>query len=116
MQITNQQTLNIVLNEDVKTLDEVVVVGYGTMKKSDLTGAVSRVTLDDKSSLPNMSLAQALSGTMAGVNLTSQGMAGGGSELSIRGQTTLSANKSPLIVLDGIIFNGELNEINVSDI
>ena len=116
VQITNQQTLNIVLNEDVKTLDEVVVVGYGTMKKSDLTGAVSRVTLDDKSSLPNMSLAQALSGTMAGVNLTSKGMAGGGSDLSIRGQTTLSANKSPLIVLDGIIYNGELNDISVSDI
>lgn len=116
VQITNQQTLNIVLNEDVKALDEVVVVGYGTMKKSDLTGAVSRVTLDDKSSLPNMSLAQALSGTMAGVNLTSKGMAGGGSDLSIRGQTTLSANKSPLIVLDGIIYNGELNNISVSDI
>ena len=60
IQITNQRTLNIVLREDVKALDEVVVVGYGTMKKSDLTGAVSRVTLDDKSSLPNMSLAQAL--------------------------------------------------------
>jgi len=116
VQITNQQILSIVLNEDVKTLDEVVVVGYGTMKKSDLTGAVSRVSLNDKSSLPNMSLAQALSGSMAGVNLTSQGMAGGGSELSIRGQTTLSANKTPLIVLDGIIYNGELNDINVSDI
>ncbi|MDR2919454.1 MAG: TonB-dependent receptor [Tannerella sp.] len=114
--VTNQKTLNIVLREDVKALDEVVVVGYGTMKKSDLTGAVSRVTLDDKSSLPNMSLAQALSGTMAGVNLSSKGMAGGGSNLSIRGQTTLSASKTPLIVLDGIIYNGELNDINVSDI
>lgn len=116
IQITNQRTINIVLREDVKALDEVVVVGYGTMKKSDLTGAVSRVTLDDKSSLPNMSLAQALSGTMAGVNLTSKGMAGGSADLSIRGQTTLSANKNPLIVLDGIIYNGELNDLNVSDI
>lgn len=116
VQVTNQKTLNIVLKEDIKALDEVVVVGYGTMKKSDLTGAVSRVTLDDKSSLPNMSLAQALSGTMAGVNLSSKGMAGGGSNLTIRGQTTLSANKTPLIVLDGIIYNGELNDINVSDI
>jgi TonB-linked SusC/RagA family outer membrane protein len=116
VQVAGQTSLAIVLKEDVTALDEIVVVGYGTMKKSDLTGAVSRVTLDDRSSLPNMSLAQALSGTMAGVNLTSKGMAGGTSDISIRGQTTLSANKSPLIVLDGIIYNGELNDINVSDV
>lgn len=113
---TGQSTINITLLEDTQSLDELVVVGYGTMKKSDLTGAVSRITLDDKSSLPNMNLSQALSGTMAGVNLSNQGMAGGESDISIRGQTTLSANKSPLIVLDGIIFNGKLNDINVSDI
>ena len=114
--VTNQTSLNVLLKEDVTALEEVVVVGYGTMKKSDLTGAVSRVTLDDKSSLPNMNLSQALSGTMAGVNLTSKGMAGGDSDISIRGQTTLSANKSPLIVVDGIIFNGALNDISVSDV
>lgn len=111
-----QNTINLTLHEDTQALDELVVVGYGTMKKSDLTGAVSRVTLDDKTSLPNMNLSQALSGTMAGVNLSNKGMAGGDSDISIRGQTTLSANKSPLIVLDGIIFNGKLNDINVSDI
>lgn len=111
-----QTVINITLHEDTQALDELVVVGYGTMKKSDLTGAVSRITLDDKTSLPNMNLSQALSGTMAGVNLSSRGMAGGDSDISIRGQTTLSANKSPLIVLDGIIFNGKLNDINVSDI
>ena len=116
VQVTNQESLNIVLKEDVTALEEVVVVGYGTMKKSDLTGAVSRVSLDDKSSLPNMNLSQALSGTMAGINLTSKGMAGGDSDISIRGQTTLSANKTPLIVVDGIIFNGALNDISVSDV
>lgn len=114
--IEGNSVVNIIMNEDTQALDEVVVVGYGTMRKSDLTGAVSRVSLDDKSALPNMSLAQALSGTMAGINLTSKGMAGGSSELSIRGTTTLSANKTPLIVLDGIIYNGELNDINVNDI
>lgn len=114
--LTGKTTVNIILLEDTQSLDELVVVGYGTMKKSDLTGAVSRVTLDDKTSLPNMNLSQALSGTMAGVNLTNRGLAGGDSDISIRGQTTLSANKSPLIVLDGIIFNGRLNDINVSDI
>lgn len=114
--IQGNPVINIKMGEDTQALDEVVVVGYGTMKKSDLTGAVSRVSLDDKSALPNMSLGQALSGTMAGINLTSKGMAGGGSELSIRGTTTLSASKTPLIVLDGIIYNGELNDINVNDI
>lgn len=109
-------SFNITLLEDTQALDELIVVGYGTMKKSDLTGAVSRITLDDKTTLPNMNLSQALSGTMAGVNLSSKGMAGGDADISIRGQTTLSANKSPLIVLDGIIFNGRLNDINVSDI
>lgn len=116
IRIEGNRVVNVRMIEDTQALDEVVVVGYGTMKKSDLTGAVSRVTLDDKSSLPNMSLAQALSGTMAGINLTSKGMAGGSSDISIRGQTTLSASKNPLIVLDGIIYNGELNDINVSDI
>lgn len=111
-----QTTFMITLLEDTRALDELVVVGYGTMKKSDLTGAVSRVSLDDKTSLPNMNLSQALSGTMAGVNLSSRGMAGGASDISIRGQTTLSATRTPLIVLDGIIFNGSLNDINVSDI
>jgi TonB-linked outer membrane protein, SusC/RagA family len=116
IQITNQATVDIILKEDVAALEEVVVVGYGVMKKSDLTGAVSRVTLDDKSSLPNMNLSQALSGTMAGVNLQSKGMAGGDADISIRGQTTLSASKNPLIVVDGIIFNGALNDISVSDV
>ena len=111
-----QTAVSVILQEDTQALDELVVVGYGTMKKSDLTGAVSRVTLNDKTSLPNMNLSQALSGTMAGVNLSSRGMAGGDSDISIRGQTSLSASKTPLIVLDGIIFNGRLNDINVSDI
>lgn len=108
--------IHITLQEDTQALTELVVVGYGTMKKSDLTGAVSRVTLDNKTSLPNINLSQALSGTMAGVNLSGKGMAGGDSDISIRGQTTLSANRTPLIVLDGIIFNGKLNDINISDI
>lgn len=111
-----QTTINVTLLEDTHALDELIVIGYGTMKKSDLTGSVSRVILDERSLLPNMDLTQALAGTMAGINLQSRGMAGGSADITIRGQTTLSANKTPLIVVDGIIFNGELNEINVNDI
>ncbi|OAV67364.1 Outer membrane cobalamin receptor protein, SusC/RagA family [Bacteroidales bacterium Barb6XT] len=108
--------LNARLQEDTHNLDEVIVVGYGTLKKSDLTGAVARVTMDDKAAIPNVNLAQALSGASAGVNLTQTGLAGGEAKLSIRGKTSLSANDDPLIVLDGIIYNGSISDINVNDI
>jgi TonB-linked SusC/RagA family outer membrane protein len=108
--------INIKLLEDTQRLDEVIVIGYGTLKKSDLTGAVARVTLDDKAAIPNVNIAQALSGASAGVNLTQNGLAGGEASLSIRGKTSLSANDNPLIVLDGIIYNGSISDINVNDI
>ena len=107
--------LTVVLSPDVQDLDEIIVVGYGTMKKSDLTGAVTRVALEDKP-VPNVNLTQALSGASAGVNLQQNGLAGGEASLSIRGKTSLSANDNPLIVLDGIIFNGSLSDINVNDV
>lgn len=106
----------IVLKEDTQTLEELVVIGYGTMKKSDLTGSVKRVALEEKSSLPNVNLTQMLSGTSAGVNIHQKGLAGGESSLSIRGKTSLSASDAPLLVLDGIIYNGSLSDINPNDV
>ncbi|MDR1601337.1 MAG: TonB-dependent receptor [Tannerella sp.] len=114
--VGNLTTLQITLLEDLQALDEVIVVGYGTMKKSDLTGAVGRVTLENKSMLPNTSLAQALSGASAGVSITQNSNAEGEASISIRGKTSLSANDNPLIVLDGIIYNGSIANINVNDI
>jgi TonB-linked SusC/RagA family outer membrane protein len=108
--------INLKLQEDTQRLDEVIVVGYGTLKKSDLTGSVARVTLDEKATIPNVNLAQVLSGASAGVNLTQTGLAGGEAKLSIRGKTSLSANDDPLVVLDGIIYNGSIADINVNDI
>ncbi len=109
-------TIDVGLESATTALDEVIVTGYGTQKKSDLTGSVVRVTMDDKTALANISLSQAMSGTTAGVNVTGTGLAGSDPSLSIRGQTSLSASDAPLIVLDGVIYNGSITNINVSDI
>jgi TonB-linked SusC/RagA family outer membrane protein len=112
----NLTTFQITLQEDLQALDEVIVVGYGTMKKSDLTGAVGRVIMEGTSKIPNTDLAQALSGASAGVSITQNANAEGEASISIRGKTSLSANDNPLIVLDGIIYNGSIVNINVNDI
>ncbi len=115
--VGGQTSMTIIMQEDAQMLDEVVVVGYGTMRKSDLTGSVKRITMDDMAPAPNINLTQALSGAAAGVNiLQSSGLAGRDATFSIRGQTSLSASNSPLIVLDGIIYTGALNEINTGDV
>src|SRR5690606_11987136 len=100
---------------DVTNLDEVVVIGYGEQKKSDLTGSVVRISMDDKATQANVNVFQALVGAAPGVNLENRGGAGGEPNLSIRGQTSLSASDRPLIVIDGIIYNGSISNINTSD-
>lgn len=114
-QLNGRTNLDVTLEDDSQGLDELIVVGYGTQRKSDLTGAVSRVSLAD-SPVPNVSISQALAGASAGVNIQQTGMAGGNASLSVRGQTSLSANDNPLLVLDGIIYNGSINDINVNDV
>ncbi|MBV6640750.1 MAG: TonB-dependent receptor [Cyclobacteriaceae bacterium] len=109
-------TVNIKLEADITALEELIVVGYGTMKKSDLTGAVQRVTLDDMPPQANFNLMQAIQGRNAGVNIQTTGGAGSEPNLSIRGRTSLSGSDSPLIVLNGIIYNGSINDINVNDV
>ncbi len=116
VRFTNQGRVDVVMKLDVMDMEEVIVVGYGTQKKSDLTGAVIRVSMEDKTSQANVNLLQSLSGTASGVNVQGAGLAGGEPDLSIRGQTSLSANDKPLIVLDGIIYNGNISNINVSDV
>ncbi len=114
--VSGRTTINAALSPATTELEEVIVTGYGTQKKSDLTGSVVRVAMDEKSSLANMNISQALSGATAGVNVQGSGLAGSDPSLSIRGQTSLSANDAPLIVLDGIIYNGSISNINVSDV
>jgi hypothetical protein len=114
--LSGRTTVNVSLVSSTTELQEVIVTGYGTQKKSDLTGSVVRVTMDEKATLANLNLSQALSGATAGVNVQGSGLAGSDPSLSIRGQTSLSASDAPLIVLDGIIYNGSISNINISDI
>ena len=114
--IKNQTTLHIVLQEDSQALEEVVVIGYGAVKKKDLTGAISQVKADKYTTQQSTNVLDMLNGTVAGFNSNIGTSASGASEMEIRGPSSLSANNSPLVVLDGVIFNGSINDINPSDI
>lgn len=114
--VNGRTEINVALSEDVQSLEEVVVIGYGTVKKSDLTGSVVRVSMEDRQLQANTNLFQSLSGAAPGVNIQGAGLAGGEPNLSIRGQTSLSASDAPLIVVDGIIYNGSIADINVNDV
>jgi len=114
--VSGKNTINIVMQEESIGIDEVVAIGYGTMKKSDLTGSVKRVSMEDKEMQASISVLDALSGSAAGVNIEGRGGAGSQPSFSIRGKTSLSASESPLIVLDGIIYNGSISSININDV
>src|SRR5690606_34909930 len=114
--VGQQSVINVSLAEDTASLDEVVVVGYGTAKKSDLTGSVARINLEDKATQGNVNLFQALIGASPGINLEGRGGADSEPSISIRGQTSLSASDGPLIVLDGVIYNGSISNININDV
>ena len=114
--LNGKTVLSVVLAEDTQKLDEVVVVGYGTMKKADLTGAVVSANIKDFEKAPNTNIIQSLQGTIPGLNIGQTTQAGATPTISIRGTNTLSGNKDVLIILDGIIYNSPLSSINPSDI
>ncbi len=114
--VGDQTTFKIQMADDVKELGEVVVIGYGTQKRKDLTGSVVSVDMENKSRTANVDVAQALQGLAAGVNIGVTTQAGGSPNIEIRGQNSLSGSQRPLIVLDGIIYNGAVSNINVSDV
>lgn len=116
IQIENRTTLNIQLEQDVIGLDEVIAVGYGTMKKSDLTGAVQRIDVTRYETQQTTNMLEILSGTVAGFNSNQGTSAAGGGSMEIRGQTSIAADNNPLIVLDGVIYNGNIGDINPNDI
>lgn len=108
----------IVLSEDSELLDEVVVVGYGTMKKKDLMGAASMVNGDDLATNSNISVGGALQGKMSGINiLSSTGFPGAETSISIRGVGTFgNGDSSPLVVIDGVPVDQGFETLNASDI
>lgn len=108
--------LKIVMQEDTKSLEEVVVVGYGTQKKVNLTGAVSSITAEELANKPVMSTAQALAGLAPGLSVVSNsGRPGAGATVKIRGTGTFSsAGTDPLVLIDGL--SGSLDDVDPNDI
>lgn len=112
--VTKSEVINITLKEDTKALDEVVVIGYGTQKKREVTGAVSTIDSETLELLKPVKVEQALQGTISGVNVTTQsGSPGAGLDIRIRGIATNGENK-PTAIIDGYI--GELGLLNPNDI
>ncbi|RKR07968.1 TonB-linked SusC/RagA family outer membrane protein [Maribacter vaceletii] len=113
--VNGQSKLNITLKEDSSALDEVVIVGYGTMKKADLTGSVATVSSDDITKITSSNIGQAIQGRMSGVQITqSSGAPGASSSIKIRGVGSINSNNSPLVLVDGI--PGNMNLINANEI
>ncbi len=108
-------SINVTMNEEVKELDQVVVIGYGKVKKSDLTGAVASVSASSFQGVVTTNLNQALQGRAAGVNVISNtGMPGGSVTIQVRGMSSVNGG-SPLVVIDGIP-GGDINSLNPADI
>src|SRR5690606_35509802 len=114
--VGDRSQIDVTLIEDMTSLDEVVVVGYGTMRKSDLTGSVVNADLDVLAEAPNTNFLEALKGTVPGLDIGQTVQAGEVPGMMIRGQTTLAGSNAPLVVVDGVIFRGSINDINPSDI
>ncbi|MCQ2975309.1 MAG: TonB-dependent receptor [Bacteroidales bacterium] len=109
--------MNIVLEEDTKALEEVVVVGYGTQRKEAVTGSVASMKGDDMRAVAGANITQSLQGRIAGVEMSQVSSKPGETmQIRIRGTRSLNASNDPLIVLDGIPFAGSLSDINPSDI
>lgn len=118
VKVGTNTTINVALQSSQIGLEEVVVVGYGVQKKSDVTGSVVSVGKEILESRPRTSVEQMLQGTMAGINISvnASNAEGSSNSLLIRGQNSISASNSPLIIFDGIPYAGNLSEINPKDI
>ena len=116
IQVGNQSTINVMLKEDSQALDEVVVVGYGTMRKSDLTGSISTAKGVDIIKNQSFNALDGLKGKVAGVNIFSNtGQPGGEMRVVIRGVSTINASTSPLYVVDGVVMS-DFQLLNPNDI
>lgn len=117
IQVGNQTDLNIILEENTASLEEVVVIGYGTVKKKDLTGSVSTVKAEDALMAPVATLQDALQGRASGVQVTSSGGAPGSApDIIIRGGNSITGGNSPLYVIDGFVGAGNISSLNPNDI
>lgn len=113
--IGGRSTINVTLTENAQTLEELVVIGYGTQKKSSVTGAVSSVSSKDLKALPVISLTQAMQGRVPGVQITNNGSPGASPIIRVRGVGSVSLSPDPLYVIDGVPAGG-INNIDPKDI
>ena len=115
--VNNQNNIDVVLSADLEQLEEIVVVGYGTAKRKDITGAIVSKNLENspEANLPTTNVLQNLRG-MGGVNVGIQNSPGANPSILVRGQNSINGSNAPLIVLDGIIYLGNLSFINPQDI
>jgi TonB-linked SusC/RagA family outer membrane protein len=116
--IGNLTTINVSLTEISIGLNDVVVVGYGTQKKRDVTGSVASLSKERLQQLPNTNIAQALQGSLPGIQINTNGGGAEGNDLSIliRGRNSISASNGPLLIWDGIPYEGGISEINPNDV
>lgn len=116
--IGSSNEVNVQLEANEQSLSNLVVVGYGTQRRKDITGSVVSVDKARLENLPNTNFAQALQGSIAGlsVDLNSAGAEGNDNSIIVRGRNSIKASNSPLIVMDGIPYNGSISDINASDI
>lgn len=115
VQVKGQKQLQVVLSEDAEMLEEVVVIGYGTMKKSDLTGAVSSIGNKDIKDSPVSNLGQAIQGKISGVQIVDAGKPGDNVSIKIRGLGSIN-NCDPLVVIDGVPTDLGLSSLNMADV
>lgn len=115
--VENQTLINVILQEDAESLDEVIVVGYGTQKKSNVVGSVSSVAVEEAAAIPTTNVSEMLRGRAAGVQVNlGDARPGGDSNIVIRGNVSVAPNgNSPLIIVDGLPFDS-LNDVSPDDI
>ncbi|KAA0992249.1 SusC/RagA family TonB-linked outer membrane protein [Dyadobacter aurulentus] len=113
--VGNQTIIDVILKEDTKALEEVVVVGYGTINKSDLTGSVAKINAEGVDERPIASVEQFLQGQVSGVQITQNtGAPGGGISFNIRGATSVSGSNQPLVVIDGYPVDSDNGGVKMS--
>lgn len=112
--IGNNNQILVTLNESHEILDEVVVIGYGTQKRKDFTGSVSSLKVENSPILesPRTSIFDALHGTITGIQMNREGAAGSSSSIEVHGQKSINGGSNPLIVLDGMIYDGRWDDID----
>ncbi len=115
VKIEGKSVINVIMQEDVQGLDEVVVVGYGTQKKANLTGSVATVSTDELVEVPAVNIVQRLQGRISGVTIINSHTPGGGATVRVRGLGTIN-NNDPLYVIDGVPTKEGLSQLNPNDI